>query len=244
MTKLQTICCVLALSLLSILCNAQKSQKIKVTKLQKNVYVHTSYKHLGRTKLPSNGLIVKTNKGVWIIETAWGDDETKQLIQWVKKNLKKPIRQVIITHAHSDRTAGIQAFLDAKIPVVSTALTAKRSAKDGSPTPAPKLQKNQILNCGNVKIEVFSPGWGHTPDNIVVYLPKQKVLFGGCFIKSEDAKKLGNIRNAHLQYWKRGLIKVRNKFRNVETIIPGHQSWGTQELIAHTMSLLDKSLNR
>ena len=231
----------LAFSLLSCICYAQK---IKITKLQRNVYVHTSYKYLGKTKFPSNGLIVKTNKGVWIIDTAWGDDQSRQLIDWVKTNLKKPIKQVIITHAHEDRVGGIQAFLDKKIPVTSTALTAKRSVKEGFPSPTPSLQKNQKLDFGGIEAEIFSPGWGHAPDNIVVYLPRQKILFGGCFIKSTDARKLGNTKDAHVKSWKRGLLKVQSKFRDAEDVIPGHQKWGDAKLIKHTLGLLDRSLHR
>lgn len=241
MTTLKTTCFVLALSLLSCVCYAQK---IKVKKIQRNVYVHTSYKYFGKTKFPSNGLVIKTNKGVWIIDTAWGDDQSKQLIDWVKTNLKKPIQQVIITHAHEDRVGGIQAFLDEKILVTSTALTAKRSVKEGYASPKPVLQKNQVLNCGNTKIEIFSPGWGHAPDNIVVYLPKQKVLFGGCLIKSTEARKLGNTKDAHIKSWKRGVLKVQKKFHNAETVIPGHQKWGDTKLLTHTLGLLDRSLHR
>ncbi|EAY27131.1 subclass B1 metallo-beta-lactamase [Microscilla marina] len=241
MTKLTTTCFVLALSLLSYACYAQK---IKVKKLEKNVYVHISYKKMGNTNVPSNGLIVKTNKGVWIIDTAWDDDQTKQIIGWVKKNLKKPIQQVIITHAHDDRAGGIQAFLDEKIPVTSTQLTAKRTVKSGLPSPQPVLKKSQVIDCGNNNLEIFSPGWGHAPDNIVVYLTKQKVLFGGCFIKSTDTRKLGNTKDAHLKLWKKGLLKVQSKFKEVETVVPGHQDWGDGRLITHTMDLLDVSLHR
>lgn len=241
MTRLTTTCFVLTLSLLSYVCYAQK---IKVKKLEKNVYVHVSYAKMGKSMVASNGLIVKTNKGVWIIDTAWDNEQSKQIIAWVKENLNKPIKQVIVTHAHNDRVGGIQAFLDAKIPVTSTKLTAKRSVTQGFPSPQPILKKSQVIDCGNNSLEIFSPGWGHAPDNIVVYLSKQNLLFGGCFIKSTDTRKLGNIKDAHLKLWKKGLLKVQSKFKKVETVVPGHQGWGDGKLIDHTMELLDVSLHR
>jgi len=222
----------------------KKPLKIKVTKIAKNVYVHTSYKYLGSTKFPSNGLVVKTRKGVWIIDTPWSDDQSNQLITWVKQNLRKPIVQVIPTHSQEYGVGGIRAFLAAKIPVVSTKLTAKRAVKDGYPSPKPILQKNQLIDAGNIHIQIFSPGWGHTPDNIVVYLPKQKLLFGGGLIKSKVTKDLGHTKEAHLKYWKRGLRTIESKFSQAEIVIPAHQEWGNMELVEHTMALLDRKLNR
>ena len=246
MTNFRTTGFVVALSLLTAVVGyAQKKPlKIKVTKLAKNVYVHTSYKYLGSTKFPSNGLIIKTRKGIWIIDTAWGDDQSKQLITWVKDNLRKPIVQVIATHSHDDRVGGIKAFQEAKIPVISTKLTAKRAVKAGNPSPKPILKKAQILDGGNVKIQVLHPGWGHSPDNMVVYLPKQKLLFGGCFVKSKESKDLGYTKEAHLKYWKKGLIALKSKFGQTKTVVPGHQEWGNLELLDHTMALLDKKLRR
>ncbi len=246
MTTFRATGLVVALSLLTAVVGyAQKKPlKIKVTKIAKNVYVHTSYKYLGSTKFPANGLILKTRKGVFIIDTAWGDEQSKQLITWVKSNLRKPISQVILTHSHDDRVGGIRVFQEAKIPVVSTKLTARRAVKGGFPSPKPTLQKNQMIDAGNIDIQIFSPGWGHTPDNIVVYLPKQKLLFGGCFIKSKEAKGLGYTKDAHFKYWKRGLRTLQGKFAQTQIVVPGHQGWGNMELVDHTMALLDRKLNR
>lgn len=240
MTKLTTTCFALTLSLLNFVCYAQK---IKVKKLEKNVYIHVSYAKKGNTTVSTNGLILKTNKGVWIVDAASDDAQTKQVIAWVKKNLKKPIKQVIVTHSHGNK-AGIKAFVDAKIPIISTKLTAKRIVKAGKPSPQPVVQKQHVIDCGNTQIEVFSPGWGHTPDNTLVYLSKQKVLYGGSFIQSTDRRKLVRSKESHFKFWKRGLIKVKNKFKKVSKVVPRHQSWGDAKLITHTMGLLDVSMKR
>ncbi len=48
---------------------------------------------------------------------------------------------------------------------------------------------------------IFYPGAGHTKDNVVVYFPKERILFGGCFIKDNKATGMGNIADADLAAW-------------------------------------------
>ena len=45
-------------------------------------------------------------------------------------------------------------------------------------------------------IEVFFPGAGHTRDNLVVWLPEHRVLFGGCMVKSARGRTPGNLADA------------------------------------------------
>jgi metallo-beta-lactamase class B len=43
------------------------------------------------------------------------------------------------------------------------------------------------FNIAGVTLQAYYPGAGHTRDNIVVWVPQDKVLFGGCLIKSLEA---------------------------------------------------------
>lgn len=90
----------------------------------------------------------------------------------------------------------------------------------------------------NKLIEVFYPGEGHSPDNIVVWLPEYKVLFGGCLVKELDSKGLGNTTDANLEQWPISINKVLEKYPDAEVVIPGHGNWGGIELIEHTLELL------
>ena len=45
------------------------------------------------------------------------------------------------------------------------------------------IKKGLKLKYGDEIVEVYFPGESHTIDNTVVYLHKQKILFGGCMIK-------------------------------------------------------------
>jgi hypothetical protein len=66
---------------------------------------------------------------------------------------------------------------------VATSVASKGSlGSDGLPS---------LLELG--KCESFFPGAGHTRDNLAVWLPQQRVLFGGCFLKSVTIPGHGTI---------------------------------------------------
>ena len=84
---------------------------------------------------------------------------------------------------------------------------------------------------------IFFPGGGHTKDNVVVYFPKERVLFGGCFIKDSKATGLGNIADADLAAWPAALERTQAAFPQIETVIPGHGPMDPRAL-THTRDLL------
>lgn len=74
-------------------------------------------------------------------------------------------------------------------------------------------------------------------DDIVVWVPKKKVLFGGCLIKSQNAGNLGNTAEADLINYPATLKKVREKYSGAKIVISGHGQSGGIELINHTIEL-------
>ena len=81
-------------------------------------------------------------------------------------------------------------------------------------------------------------GAAHTVDNIVVWIPDEKILFGGCMIKELKANNLGNIVDADIDAWPKTLKTVRSEFSMAKIVIPGHGLYGGIELIDHTIDLL------
>ena len=56
----------------------------------------------------------------------------------------------------------------------------------------------------------FYPGPGHTTDNIVISFPG--VLYGGCLIKSMEAKDLGFTGDAKLDAWPEAVRRVSQRY--------------------------------
>lgn len=86
-------------------------------------------------------------------------------------------------------------------------------------------------------IEVFYPGPGHSSDNIVVWLPEHKFLFGGCFVKSLNSKSLGYTDDADIEKWPHSMQKLINNYPTVKRVLPGHGKIGNTELLTHTKFL-------
>lgn len=225
---------------------AQPSSKPKliVTPLNDQVYVHTSFGIYQKAAIPANGLIIKTKEGIVLVDTGWDTkddtDNTRQLLRWVADSLHQPVLFCIVTHAHEDRVGGISELRKAGVRVISTPLTAQKSVKLGYEAPEGILPADTTFTVGQLPIRCYFPGEGHTSDNIVVWLPDQQILHGGCFVKSVAAFGMGNLADANLKEWGNSVRRVMNQFGTAKLVIPGHEEWGDTKALQHTLQLLDK----
>ncbi|RRB02670.1 subclass B1 metallo-beta-lactamase [Larkinella rosea] len=218
--------------------------KLQVTPLNDRVLVHTTYGMYQNESVPSNGLIIKTDDGVVLVDTGWdtdgNTDNSRQLLQWVADNLRQPVRLCIVTHAHGDRVGGIREMRKAGIRVVSTPLTAQNSVKQGYDAPDAILPNDTTFTIGKEPIRCYFPGEGHTSDNIVVWLPNQRILHGGCFVKSVAAFGMGFLGDANLKEWGNSIRRVKKQFGTAKTVVPGHEEWSDTRSLDHTLRLLEK----
>lgn len=215
--------------------------KLQVSEVGKDVYVHTSYKLLKDGYFPSNGLVIETEEGIVLVDTAWGEEQTSQLLDWVSANLKKPVIAVIITHFHEDRAGGIEVLKKMNISSYAGNRTISILKGEGKSLPEKSLKDKDILVFGKTKIETFFFGAGHSKDNLVVWLPGSKILFGGCLVKSTEANEIGNTKDADLKEWPKTIYKLEKSFSKISILVPGHQSWGGKESLKRTLELLESS---
>jgi metallo-beta-lactamase class B len=215
-----------------------------VTPLAKGVHVHTTYGMYRGQAVPSNGLIIQTSAGVVLVDTGWDSeghtDNTEALLRWVAEHLRQPVRLCIVTHAHDDRVGGIRALRRAGVRVVSTPETARKAVAAGYESPEAVLPNDTTFRLGGVPIRCYFPGEGHTSDNIVVYLPEQRILHGGCFVKSVAAFGMGNVADANLREWSTSIRRVMQEFGIARLIVPGHEEWSDPRSLQHTLNLLEK----
>ena len=109
------------------------------------------------------------------------------------------------------------------------------SLKLSPPTHIFELQDGLELEFGDETVQVFYPGPAHTPDNVVVYFPDRKLLFGGCMIIRWD--QIGNRSDADLDSWPVS-VKSLSQF-DVNILVPGHGDRLDPALIEDTLQLLD-----
>ncbi|MBM7616241.1 subclass B1 metallo-beta-lactamase [Alkaliphilus hydrothermalis] len=213
---------------------------VELTKINDHIWVHTTYENYNGYKAASNGVVAVTSKGLVLIDTPWNNEQTKELIKLTKSIFNKDITIAIITHAHADRIGGIRTLLENNIEVRSTSMTALEAEKNGFEKPEPTLDEESVITVGDLDMDIFYPGEGHSVDNITVWFPKYKILFGGCLIKSLESENLGSIEDANLQQWPSSVEKVLGKYGDAEVVIPGHGKWGSIQLVRHTLELLGK----
>ncbi|WP_405054467.1 DIM/SIM/IMP family subclass B1 metallo-beta-lactamase [Thalassotalea fonticola] len=217
--------------------------KLKIKEIDKDVYLHTSFKQVeGYGLVDSNGLIVIDENQAFIIDTPWSKHDTKVLINWIEKQGYE-LKASISTHSHDDRSAGIGILNSKSIPTFTSKLTHEFLVKDSKPTATNIFDKDEFsLKKGH--IEVFYPGAGHTEDNLVVWLPKTGILFGGCLVRSLDWSSLGYIGDASVDSWSNSIASIKSKYADIKMVVPGHGKIGNKQILEHTINLADAAVNK
>ena len=235
MRNLFTAFFLLLVSTARVLANDELPE-LKIHKLTEDVYIHTSYKVVeGFGLVDSNGLIVVLDKGAWIIDTPWSAADTERLLQWIEKR-GLVAKGSVSTHFHEDRTAGIEYLNSRAIPTHASKLT-NALLKEAARPQAANAFDNATSWLVKDQIEIFYPGPGHTQDNVVVWLPTQKTLFGGCFVRAKEAHGLGNVSDAFVSEWPKSAAKLASRYKKAKLVVPGHGHVGDASLVDHTQSL-------
>jgi metallo-beta-lactamase class B IMP len=212
---------------------------LKIEKLEEGVYVHTSFEEVkGWGVVTKHGLVVLENTNAYVIDTPITAKDTEKLIKWFLERGYQ-IKGSISSHFHSDSTAGIEWLNSQSIPTYASELTNELLKKDG------KVQtKNSFSGVSywlvKNKIEVFYPGPGHTQDNVVVWLPEKKILFGGCFVKPDG---LGNLGDANLEAWPKSAKILMSKYGKAKLVVSSHSEIGDASLLKRTWEQAVKGLN-
>jgi len=224
----------------AVMKSAPLQSTVKLRLLRPGVWIHTSrYVFPDGSVIPANGLVVKEGGGLVLIDTAWGEMLTADLLDEIHREIKLPVRRAIVTHSHADRIAGADLLRKRGIPVFAHPLTCRRAAAVAIAMPSDSLAG--LRKPGDAEfvgsVEVFYPGPAHSPDNIVVWVPSARVLFGGCAVKSVDSN-LGNLADADTRAWPDAIHRVMERYRQAEVVVPGHGAEGGRELLTHTLELL------
>lgn len=218
---------------------------INTTKVDSNIYLYTSYGDAGNYKnVDANAVVVVSGNEAMLFDTPWDSVQAEQLITWITDSLHKKITLSVITHAHADRIGSIATMHKHGIPTYSHYLTAQEAVKRDYPQPQHIFYNDDTtLRCGNIEVVAYYPGAGHTIDNIVLYIPSKKFLYGGCFIKSGFSTDIGNIEDADVAAWPQSLTKMKKRFKKtgINMIIPGHGSWQSDKAIDNTLRLLTET---
>jgi glyoxylase-like metal-dependent hydrolase (beta-lactamase superfamily II) len=178
----------------------------------------------------------------------------RAILDKIAETAKKPVRTLILTHAHADHAGGARVFAAAGAQVVCSQNAAPTIAGFLFAPPDPKDPNDAKVSAGSriltfsERLIFFAPtqqaqvywlGPAHTTGDLVVLLPKEKVLFSGDVavnsplpdMQSADGDPLG---------WERLLVRLAGL--SVDKMVPGHGLIGPTAGIQATGLYVQKAI--
>lgn len=208
----------------------------------------------------ANTLVVRMSDGTVVFcSSPFDSNTTRVLVSWVQKTLQPTRMMAINTHWHLDGTGGNAAYHEAGVTTLASKQTVALATARGErlrdsaaedlaadlaasvrATPiVPAIQtfdeaQGITLTLGDQRVAVVYPGAAHSQDNVVVYFPRQQLLFGGCALKVGNS--IGYLGDASLATWETALGVMRGFGARV--VVPGHGETGGPEIIENTLRLV------
>lgn len=148
----------------------------------------------------SNAGFVVTDEGVVVVDALGTPALGEALVRAIRKVTRKPIRRVIITHYHADHFYGLKALKAAGAEVWAHQAgreyleggqgrrRVEQRARDLFPwveadmplVPADRwLERDETFALGGVRFEIQYLGPAHSPEDVIVVVPSEGVIFSG-----------------------------------------------------------------
>ncbi|MDU0369702.1 MBL fold metallo-hydrolase [Hymenobacter endophyticus] len=188
----------------------------------------------------SNGLLVQTPQGVLAVDAASSAGQAEQLIRWATDSLHQRIRLLVLTHAQAATPEALAVFRQHRVRVYSSPLTAQRWQLGHPQAPAltPALQPYTVIRAGRTRLELFFPGPGFSPDNVVAWLPKYKVLYGGELVLAQPPATPLPTNPATRKQWAATLRNLAGRYQRARVVVPAHGPVGSLALLERTQQQL------
>jgi cyclase len=183
---------------------------MKITEVHPNVFFNDA------PGPASNLMFLKTSEGVVWIDTTT-TVENVQVVLDLAGVKPDDVSMLINTHADGDHIGGNSLF---KCPIYSHQKTYQRmkeTNKAEEELPTLTFDEAQMtLTAGEFEIELIYTG-GHKPDQIIVWLPRQKVLLASDLLFQG---RFPFMQNCDVHAWIAALKSLKNL--DAEVVLPGH----------------------
>lgn len=214
--------------------------RLKITPLTDNYYIYTTYNWYQGVRIPANGMYLVTDAGVVMFDTPWDSTQFQPLMDSIRFRHGKEVVMVLATHWHSDKTAGLEYYRQRGIKTYTTRATDELSKRNNKKRAEFLMTNDTVFQIGGYALETFYPGEGHTTDNIVIWFPREKILYGGCLIKGANDKNLGFLGDGNVKAYESTLKNVQRKFPNPSFIIVAHSDWRSKRSLRHSINMAKK----
>ncbi len=199
-------------------------------------YVQAGGPGQSNLNISNAGLIAGPEANI-VVDALWAPSMTRDFQSQLRKASPKANSHLVFTHHHGDHVSGGRAFL----PVEIVAHRRCREVIASMPPPDPERMRQagwphaeefagltyalptttfdseMTLFLGDREVRLLHFGPAHTVDDVIVYLPREKVLFAGdiAFYYVTPLAFQG-----HVSGWVRAIDRVRDL--DVEVVVPGH----------------------
>jgi glyoxylase-like metal-dependent hydrolase (beta-lactamase superfamily II) len=186
----------------------------------------------------SNAGFVVTPEGVVVIDALGSPALAERLMAEIAKITPQPVKWVIVTHYHADHIYGLQAFQKAGARILAhraareylNSETARLRLEASRQDLAPWIDENtrlvppdewvddeRRLRLGGVDFVIKHLGPAHTPEDLAVYVPSERLLFAGDLVFRSRIPFVGQADSGH---WIQALDVLLGFDATV--VVPGH----------------------
>lgn len=181
-----------------------------------------------------NSMVYVGRDHVTVIGATWSPETAALLVAEIKKITSKPVTEVVLQNHDLDRTGGNAYFRQRGVKLIAIQATSDLLAKEGKeqiadtrkfapdypevPIVLPDTIVGNDFALQDGAVRGLWLGASHKPDDIFVWFPNEKVLYGGCALKPF----LGNTNGADLVEYPKTLAKLKALKLPIETIVAGH----------------------
>lgn len=244
---MRTLCCLLAVLLIAPIVHAADEPPMVPVRVAPNTHYVQGLSQLGSAKnqnFISNAGFVITPAGVVVVDALGSPRLAERLTAEIRRLTPQPITHVVVTHYHADHIYGLQHFktLGARIVAHSSAReyiqsdTARLRLEASRTELAPWIdEKTRIVGAdlwidgptsfevGGVVFEIDHVGPSHTPEDLTVFVPSEKVLFAGDLFFNG---RLPFVGQANSRQWILSLERLLAF--DTHAVVPGHGAASTE----------------
>jgi glyoxylase-like metal-dependent hydrolase (beta-lactamase superfamily II) len=205
---------------------------------------------------PNAGFIV-TGAGVVVIDALASPQQGKALLRTIRRVTRQPVRWLVLTHHHPDHHFGAIVFRKAGARVIAHPDTRVLAAEAGpdalvadwvrvmgleamrgfefANVPDRPVTGSDTLRLGGRTLVITHPGAGHSAGDLMVWLPKERVLFTGDLLIEDGVTMVVDGSARALEH---GLGKIDSLAPRIA--VPGHGAIPARptELVARTRAYI------
>jgi len=233
--------------------------QLKPIQVAPHTYFVQGYPEMGSSanqNFISNAGFVVTPAGVVVVDALGSPSLAQKLIAEIKVITSQKIVAVVVSHYHADHVYGLQEFKKIGATIYAqgegrnylSSETAKQRLIASRVDFAPWVNENTKLipadvwidqklklTIGGVDFLISRVGPAHAPEDLMVYVPSEKVLFAGDLVFRGRIPFVGN---ADSRGWLVALDEIEKLNPNI--VIPGHGNYSIKpaEDIAFTRDYL------